>query len=163
MKEVLKKIKPIVIGFWSKKPVKITTLILLVILSFYLFFLNFVSPTEVGIARNIITGKTWLQDGNGWNITAPWVYVPIIDTRPTRVEVTSAGHGFSAKLVQFDKPHWEEFVDTEGHYYYWRANRISFNLGYDEEHRGMKDILRGYAYSPKKYNFIILLDEYTEK
>lgn len=133
------------------------------ILSFYLFFLNFVGPAEVGIARNIVTGKTWLQDRNGWNITAPWVYVPKIDTRPMRVEVTSAGRGFSAKLVQFDKNHWEEFVNTEGVYYYWRANRISFNLGYDEEHRGMKDILRGYAYSPKKYNFIIILDEYTEQ
>ncbi|MDR0608375.1 MAG: hypothetical protein LBG52_08850 [Candidatus Peribacteria bacterium] len=143
---------------WSK----ISIVILSSILLFYLFCLNFVNPTEIGIARNIITGETHLQDGNGWNLTVPWVFVPIIDTRPIRVEVSSAGHGISAKLVQFNKQYWEEFVLTEGIYYYWWANRISFNLGYDEEHRGMKDILRGYAYSPKKYNYLSVLNEYAE-
>ncbi|MEK6833084.1 MAG: hypothetical protein AABY32_03475, partial [Nanoarchaeota archaeon] len=100
--------------------------------------------------------------GTGWNLTAPWVYIPEIDTRPIRVEVSSAGHGFSAKLVQFNKEYWKEFVITEGVYYYWWANRISFNPGYDEEHRGIKDILRGYAYSSKKYPFINILAEYKQ-
>lgn len=162
MKVLLNKIKETIKSLWAIKPVKVTVLVSSGILFFYMLFLNFVGPTEIGIERNIITGNTTLQDGNGWNFTAPWVYVPVIDTRPVRVEVTSAGHGFGAKLVQFNKEHWEEFVLTEGIYYYWWANRISFNFGYDEEHRGMKDILRGYAYSPKDYNFIIILNEYAE-
>ena len=160
MKSFSNKIKWVFHTLWEIKWVKRLILIVLTLLFFDIFFLNFVEPTKVGIARNFITGRTWLQDGNGWNITAPWVYVPEIDTRPIRVEVTSAGRGFSAKLVQFNKEYWQEFVVTEGIYYYWWANRISFNLGYNEEHRGVKDIFRGYAYSAKKYPFIVILLEY---
>ena len=77
-----------------------------------------------------------------------------------RVSVDSAGHGYNAKLVQFNPDGWQEFIQTEGFYYYWWANRFSFNFGYDEEHRGLKDVLRGYAYSPKQYSFLKVLDEY---
>ncbi len=156
-------IKENLLNVWNIKWVKRPVLIVLAFLTFYLLFLNFVEPTHVGIARNFITGKTWLQDGNGWNLTAPWVYIPEIDARPIRVEVSSAGRGFSAKLVQFNKEYWQEFATTEGIYYYWWANRFSFNLGYDEEHRGIKDIFRGYAYSSKKYSFIKILEEYNQE
>ncbi len=133
-------------------------LIFLPIFFFYLGFLNYTEPTEVGIARNVITGEMWLQ-GGGWHRTMPWVFVSSVDTRPMRVGVTTAGHGFSAKLVQFNVNKWREFVKTEGFRYYWWSNRISFNFGYDEEYRGMKDILRGYAYGVKKYPFVIILEE----
>ena len=162
MKAFWIKIKEIVRAIWKVKIVRILIRVFLAIFFFWLFFLNYVEPTEMGIARNVLSGKTWIQDGNGLNFTPPWVYVPVINTKPVRVEINSAGHGFSAKLVQFNKNYWEEFVYTEGVRYYWWSNRISFNLGYDEEHRGMRDILRGYAYSPKNYNFITIVEEYEE-
>jgi len=127
---------------------------------FYTAFLNYTEPTQIGIARNFVTGEMWSQNGGGWHITAPWVFVARIDTRPVRVSVTTAGRGYSAKLVQFEPSAWKEFVAIEGFRYYWWANRVSFNFGYNEEYRGMKDILRGYAYSPKKYPFITVLNEY---
>ena len=49
-------------------------------------------------------------------------------------------------LVSFDPNGWREFVNNEGFYYYWWSNRISFNMGYDDEYRGMKDLIRGYSF-----------------
>lgn len=123
-------------------------------------FVNYTEPTELGIARNEINGDTWSQETGGWKITYPWVLVSTIDVRPIRVAVHSAGHGYCAKLVQFKKENWRDFIATEGFRYYWWANRISFNSGYDEEYRGMKDIMRGYAFSAKKYSFIEVITEY---
>jgi hypothetical protein len=134
----------------------------LLILIGYCALLNYTEPTQAGIARNYITGDVWLQETGGWHITAPWVVVVKIDTRPIRVEVSSAGRGYNAKLVQFNVRGWREFVATEGFWYYWWANRLSFNFGYHEEHRGMKDILRGYAYTGRRYPFILILNEYQQ-
>ena len=130
---------------------------------FYLGFLNYTEPTEIGIARNIFTGQMWVQEGGGWHRTPPWVRVARIDIRPVRVAITTAGLGYNAKLVQFNTKEWREFVDTEGFRYWWWANRISFNFGYDEEYRGMKDILRGYAFGVKHYSFITILEDYAPK
>lgn len=133
---------------------------LVAILLFYLGFLNYTEPTEIGLARNFISGDMWIQEKGGWHVTPPWVRVARIDIRPIRVSVSTAGRGYSAKLVQFKPEEWKAFVEIEGFRYYWWANRISFNLGYDEEYRGMKDILRGYAYSVKSRPFIEILQEY---
>lgn len=135
---------------------------LAIVFFFYFFFLNYTEPTEIGIARNIFTGEIWLQEGGGWYKTAPWVRVAKIDTRPMRVAITTAGHGFNAKLVQFAPKEWRTFVEVEGFRYWWWANRISINFGYKEEYRGMKDIMRGYAYGVKEYPFIIVLEKFTQ-
>ncbi len=121
----------------------------------WLSIFNYTSYNEIGIAWNRFTGTLWCQN-QGFHITWPWVSVARIDTRPIRVCVTSSGKGFSCKLVRFVPSAYREFVSIEGHYYYWWANRISFNFGYREEYRGMKDILRGYAYGSKMYGFIII-------
>ena len=128
--------------------------------TFYLVFVNHTEQTEVGLAWNRITGDIWLQDRAGWKFSEPWVAVSRIDIRPIRVCVTSSGRGFNCKLVRFQPVAYLEFVETQGFRYYWLSNRISFNFGYDEEYRGMKDILRGYAYSAKKYSFISVIDDY---
>ncbi len=148
------------LGVLSRPWVKRCTFSFLAIMMFYLLFLNYTEPTELGIARNKITGETWIQETGGWKITKPWVLVSVIDLRPIRVAVHSSGHGYCAKLVQFDKNYWKEFIATEGFRYYWWGNRFSFNSGYDEEYRGMKDLMRGYAFSSKKYSFIKILTEY---
>lgn len=125
----------------------------------YLAFFHYSEPTQVGIARNWITGELRL-DTPGWNTTPPWVSVAKIDKRPIRVCVTTAGRGFNCKLVQFEPSAYKELVTVEGFYYYWWYNRFSFNWGYDEEYRGVKDILRGYAYSVKQYPFVLTLRDY---
>lgn len=157
---MLKKILNLTAVIWRKKWLRICTILVLTITMFYFFFMNYTEPTDLGIARDRFTGETWAQDKGGWHITPFWVSVSTIDTRPVRVEVNSAGHGYSAKLVQFDKKYWREFINVEGFYYHWWANRISFNYGYDEEYRGMRDLLRGYAYGSVKYPFLKLITEY---
>jgi hypothetical protein len=141
---------------WVKIVAGITSLVL----CFYFLFINYTEPTELGIARNSISGEIWIQERGGWHLTSPFVLVSVLDMRPMRVAVLSAGHGYCAKLAQFDKTYWREFIATEGFRYYWFANRISFNFGYDEEYRGQKDLMRGYAFSVKKYPFIKIITEY---
>lgn len=150
-------------GIINKKRIAVIISFFLLILLFYIGFVNHTEPTEIGIARNIISGKMWVQEKGGIHITLPWVLVARVDIRPVRVAVTSAGRGYSAKLVQFNPQYWQRFVEVEGWRYYWWANRLSFNLGYSEEYRGIRDIMRGYAYSAKQYPFLELLKEYHEK
>lgn len=146
------------------KMLRLTTisLALLVLPVLYVSFINHIEPAKIGLARNWISGSIWVQNP-GWHIGPPWVWVAEIDTKPMRVSVQSAGHGYSSKLVQFDREYWKEFVKVEGWRYYWWANRLSFNFGYDEESRGLKDILRGHAYGVKKYPFIKILEEYEQE
>lgn len=122
----------------------------------YLSSVNYVDSYEVGIAWDRAAGTCVLQ-GPGVHWTAPWVSVSCVDTRPQRVCVSTTGKGFSCKLVAFVPGAYREFVAVEGHRYYWLSNRVSFNLGYDEEYRGMKDLLRGYAYGATAYPFVVTL------
>lgn len=132
-------------------------------LTSWAMFLNHVDQYEAGIAWNFATGDMWLQ-GTGFHVTAPWVLVTDVDTRPQRVCITSAGHAaFNCKLVQFQPLAWRDFIRVEGWRYYWFANRLSLNLGYREEYRGFRDILRGYAFSAQPYPFVVVLEEFGEK
>ncbi len=140
---------------WGK-PAAVAVLLLV---SAYLAVFNEVEVNEVGLGWNRFTGELILQPP-GFHLSAPWVAVSSIDVRPVRVCITSAGRGFSCKLVEFVPQFYREFVAVEGHRYYWWANRVSFNYGYDSEYRGMKDILRGHAYGATKYPFIKILREY---
>lgn len=132
--------------------------VLALIITFYVFFLNYIDYTEIGIEKNMLTGYVSVQNEAGWHLTAPWIFVVSVDKRPMRVSVQSSGHAISSRLVQFEPKYWNEFVQTEGWGYYWLSNRLSFNIGHKEEHRGMRDILRGYAYSSTKYPFITILE-----
>lgn len=125
----------------------------------YLACFHYTEPTQVGISLNYSNGNLVLVQKSGWSVTAPWIMVAKIDTRPIRVCVTSSGRGFNCKLVQFNPQAYQEFVEIEGFRYYWWANRLSFNLGYSEEYRGMRDILRGHAFGVKKYRFLKILQE----
>lgn len=126
----------------------------------YCAFINHNEAYHAGIAWNFVSGELWLQEG-GYHITSPWTLVTRVDTRPQRVCITSASRvAFNCKLVQFRREAWREFVVTEGWRYYWCSNRLSLNLGYREEYRGLRDILRGYAYSERQYPFLTVLESY---
>jgi hypothetical protein len=132
----------------------------------YLAFVNYLEPYQVGVARNLVSGEVSLQnplkDRGGFYLTAPWVQVARIDTRPMRVCITSSARAFNCKLVQFEPSAYKEFVAVQGFRYYWWANRISLNFGYTEEYRGVKDLLRGYAFGVKQYPFVTVLRDYVE-
>lgn len=149
---------------WIKTPlIKISLIIVLVISLSCLGWLNYLDAHQIGIARNSITGEMWMQGPGGIYVTGPWVRVSRIDTRPMRLSIESAGRAYSGKLVQFQPEHWEQFVEVEGFRYWWWANRFSYNWGHEEEYRGVRNLLRGYAYSPKRddYRFIVILNEYS--
>lgn len=135
---------------------------LLVAVSSYFMCFNYVDATEVGIARDALTGELTLQ-GPGWHFTPPLVRVARVSTQPVRVGISTTSRAYDQKLVEFVPEHYKEFVETEGFRYYWWANRLSFNFGYPDEYRGMRDILRGYAYSSKKYPFIKVLESYKQE
>lgn len=129
---------------------------------FYFSSVHYTDSYHVAITRNLFTGELDLDAIPGFNLSAPWVKVVRIDTRPYRVCVTSSSRDFNCMLVQFVPQHYRKFVMIQGLQYYWLANRISYNGGYDEEYRGMRDILRGYAYGVQKYPFITVLERYPE-
>lgn len=127
-------------------------------LLFYFADINYVNFHEVGMTWNPFTGELGLQT-SGWYITPPWVIETSLDTRPQRVCITSATQSYNCRLVQFVPSEYKVLAQIQGFKYYWWANRISFNFGYQEEYRGFRDILRGYAYSTKSYPFIKVIQE----
>ncbi len=143
----------------NKHKVSILILICILFLGFvYKTFIHHQDTYEIGIARNQFTGEISLIDKGGFHFNYPWVWVSIIDTRPLRVCISTTARAFKCRLVQFDKEHYKEFVQVEGWSYYWWSNRISFNYGYSEEYRGMKDILRGHAFGQQQYPFLKIVD-----
>lgn len=148
---------------WLRRPyIGFPLLAVFLLLMFLLGWVNFLDSHHLGIARNTITGEMKAVGPGGIYVTGPWWRVARVETRTMRVTVESGGRGYSGKLIQFQPEHWQEFVDTEGFRYWWWSNRISFNWGYDVTYRGVPDVLRGYAYSPKvdEYKFIEVLAEY---
>lgn len=131
---------------------KLKILIILLLFSPLLFY-NKVNIGQIGISKNLLTGEIARQNP-GIYFSPPWVLVSRISTKPIRVEVPTRGRGFSAKLVEFQPDHYAKFVDTEGWRYYWLDNRLSFNYGHEEEYRGFRNLMLGYAYSNKNYEFV---------
>lgn len=127
----------------------------------YFAFFNHVEPNTVGIARNHITGQTWVEHA-GWHWSAPWVWVANIETNPIRVGIPTAGRGFNAKLVRFIPKHADAFLKQEGWRYYWWDNRLSFNFGNPDEYRGNRNLFLGYAYTQETPIFLEVLKEYGQ-
>jgi len=131
-----------------------------ILLILYMALVNYTEAYEVGITRNFVTGEIQLQAGGGMYFTPPWVLVSNIDIRPTRVCLTTTARSFNCRLAEFKPEYYQEFVITQGFRYWWWANRLSFNFGYDEEYRGFRDVLRGYAFGSQPRPFVIVTDGY---
>ncbi len=147
---------------WAKHWLVIAVRGFMIVILFYLFCIHYLEPHQAAIVWDRVTGKLWLDTKPAWHFTWPWVSAARIDMRPQRVCITSGTKAVNCKLVRFKASAFREFVATEGFRYYWLSNRLSFNWGYDEEYRGWRDILRGYAFSVKKYPFIVVVQEYKE-
>lgn len=129
---------------------------------FYLACVHYLEPHQGAIVWNWASGELRVDTKAAWHLTWPWVVATRIDLRPQRVCITSTTRAVNCKLVRFEPSAYREFVVTEGFRYYWLSNRISFNRGYDEEYRGWRDVLRGYAFSTKKYSFLAIVQEYQQ-
>jgi hypothetical protein len=122
---------------------------------------NYLENTEVGLTWNPLTGEKDIQQRAGWHITPPWVLETTIGTNPVRLCLTSSAHAaVNCRLVQFVPGEYRSLLEVEGFGWYWWSNRLSFNSGYSEEYRGVRDVLRGYAFSSQQYPFIHVLREY---
>ena len=129
------------------------------ILLSYLTCFHYTDYHTSAISRNLITGETSVDTVAGFNLTAPWVQVARIDTRPHRICITSSTRNFNCYLVEFVPSEYNELIELEGFRYYWWANRISFNFGHDEEYRGIRDIFRGYTFDDKPQPFLKITKE----
>lgn len=123
----------------------------------YLSTVSYTDITKVSLIRNHITGEVRLDSLNGIKFTAPWVSVSRIPVNPFKVCITSASRNLNCKLVKFNPTNWKELVAREGFRYYWLDNRISINMGYSEEYRGFRDLLRGYSFDENPLPFITTL------
>lgn len=137
----------------------ISTVLISLLLTFYLACVHYTDIHQAAIVWDRFSGQMNIDTVPGFNISAPWTKVVKVETRPQRVCVTSATKSFNCKLVKFVPGMYKELLRVEGLHYYWLYNRISFNGGYSEEYRGVRDLLRGYAFSGKQYPFISILEE----
>ncbi len=125
---------------------------------FYLGWCNDIAVNEVGLALDTTTGQI-IKLEPGWHISAPWVLVAHVDAGPLKVCITSTSRSTSCRLVQFVPEAYQDFVTIQGFQHYWWANRFSINLGYSEEYRGFRDVMRGYAFADQHFTFMRILEE----
>lgn len=142
-----------------RKIARVAGLSLVVFLAPYLAFVHHTDRHQAALMFDHFSGELSLDSVPGFTFSSPWVQVSRLDTRPKRVCITTTARAFNCKLVQFQPKYYREFAATQGFYYYWWANRISFNFGYDT-YRGLRDILRGYAFGESQYPFISILEKY---
>lgn len=123
------------------------------------FLFHWTGVHHASIMRNIFTGEVKVDTIPGPQLSAPWVQVSRIDTRPRRMCIDCDCRVLNCKLVQFKPSGYRDFVDREGFSYWWWSNRISYNSGSDKTYRGMDWILRGYSFDNIDYKFINVTKE----
>ncbi len=119
----------------------------------YFSCFHYTNIHEVGVVKNMVSGAL-SHDESGFHFSAPWVLVAKLDTRPQRVCITSRARVMHCRLARVDANNYQALVAREGFRYYWWDNRLSLNLGYDEEYRGIRDLIRGYAFAEEKVEFV---------
>ena len=129
---------------------------------FWLTSITYVNYHSISISRNIINGELDIEYP-GIHISPPWVQTSNLDIRPFKACVDCGCRSLNCKLISFNPKSWKSFVMREGFKYYWWSNRISFNMGYENEYRGIHSILRGYAFSDTKDEFIVINSEYIQR
>lgn len=125
-------------------------LIIILAILFWMFCLNHVSPTNIGIAYNSINGEITVQPHPGWYVTSPFVRVAHMSTLPMRVQIPSNARIINQRIVRFKPEAAVEFVKLQG-----------FSIYLESE---QENIMLGYAYSGQQYPFLEILEEAaTEK
>ena len=112
---------------------------------FYMFCLNHVAVTDIGVAYNSLNGDIKVQSTPGWYVTSPFVRVCTMSTLPILVRIPSSSRIINQKLVRFRPEGAVAFVKLQG---------FSVTIGPQ-----LENILLGYAYSGEKYEFLEILEE----
>ena len=87
-----------------------------------------------------------VQKEPGWYITAPWILVANVSTRPQLLQLPSDAKVINQKLVCFNPEGAQEFVLRQG--FTWMMDSTKLD-----------NILLGYAYSGKSWPFLTILEE----
>ena len=138
------------------------SILIFVISCIYFPFIHYTDTHEASVIRDRISGEISISTKSGFSVTLPWVSVAKIDLRPTRVCIETTARVVNCKLAKFKSDTLSYFVKREGFKYYWLSNRFSFNAGYEDEYRGIRDYLRAYAFNSTSLGFIEVIDEYHE-
>lgn len=142
-------------GVLTARPVRWGALVVFVLWLAFISMVRYIEPGEAALTWRPISGEITMRDRPGWDISPPWAFVTVIDTRPQRLCLTSTAHSApNCRLAQFDTSQYRAFIAAEGWSWYWFRNRLSFNYGYDETYRGWRDVMRGYTFSQHQYPFI---------
>jgi len=128
----------------------------------WLFFIHYNDSYHVSVSRNYFSGEVALDSSHGIKFSAPWVQVIKFDTRPFKVCLDCSCRNIDCRLIGFNPIGWKEFIDREGIRYFWFKNRLSFNIGQEQEYRGIHHVLRGYAYDEKSYPFLKQFERISE-
>lgn len=118
-----------------------------IVLAFYIFFLNHVGINQVGVAYDSWGGNLTVQTNAGWYITSPFTKVVCLSTLPEQVHLPTTANIIATKVVKLRKEKIVEFVKLQGFGYYLHVN---FN-----------NILMGYAFSGKDYDFLEVVQDST--
>ena len=156
LQNLLQRLKPQLLQYRIKLIKALTGFSILFL--FWLFCLHYNDSYHFSVSRNYISGELKGEKAGGLHFSAPWVQVIKFDTRPFKVCLDCSCRNTNCKLIAFNPNGWKDFIDREGIKYYWFANRLSFNIGQDQEYRGIHHVLRGYAYD-NEYSFITVLND----
>jgi len=133
-----------------------------VIFCVYFLCIHYADTHDASIIRDRVSGEISISTKSGVHWTAPWVSVAKIDLRPSRVCIETTARVANCKLVKFKSEALGSFVKREGFKYYWLSNRLSLNVSYKNEYRGVRDYLRAYAFGGTDLGFLEIIDEYHE-
>ena len=133
-----------------KLKIVIVTSIVAVVSSilFYVLCLNHVGINSVGVAYNSGNGELTEQTNAGWYITSPLVKVVTLSTLPEAVHLPTQANVIAVKIVKLRADKVIEFVKFQGFSYDLNVN---FN-----------NILMGYSFAGKPYDFIEIVQDSTE-
>jgi len=122
--------------------------VLALLLAFWLLFLNHVNINQVGVAYDSWDGKLAIQTNAGWYVTSPFTKVVCLSVLPEKVQLMTSANIIAVKIVKLRQDKIVDFIKLQGFGYYINAN---FN-----------NILMGYAFSGKNYDFLEIVQDSDE-
>jgi hypothetical protein len=111
VKQQLLILKSLLIQYQSK--IIKTLCIIGMLLLIYLSSFNFLNMSEVSLNHNIIDGTVTCDTTRGMKLSAPWILVSVIDTRPIRVCIDCSCRNITCKLVYFNPKEYKIFVQKK--------------------------------------------------
>jgi hypothetical protein len=126
-----------------------TILLIVGSLLYFIFCLNHVGVTDIGVAYNSLDGTVTVQGHPGWYRTSPFVRVAHLSLLPMRVTIPSSATIINSKIVRFKPEGAQDFIKRQG---------FSWELSTQQE-----NIMLGYAYSGQSFPFLEIVEQGTSE